>query len=161
MDLCPDKSAIKPSSITELWQIEPSYKLKTLRALGRSLRRIPMSLWEENMFFTGAKDRALKEKTLQFPKRLKGSGSTHPIFVLKGLGNFGYQVCPCTSKYQMGRYIKAMCVLSITKEIVEVDSFLLEQFAFSLGHGDQMIKRLRFKGIVPEECICNPTTSHQ
>lgn len=154
MDLETKGSISEPQPTPDLWKFQPPLKSNILETLGSSLRRIPMGLWKENMLFTGADDKELKGKTIVFPAKVKRGKSTHPIFVLKRLGNFGYLVCPCTSKYHRGRYIKDGCLLQVTEEKTDRNSYLLEWLAFSVGNKDPVTKKLLFRGIVPEECIC-------
>lgn len=105
------------------------------------------------MLFAGAKDLELKEITGLFPATMKSKKSSHPIFSLKSLGNFGIQVCPCTSRRHKGRFIKEGCTLEVTENTNDRNSYLLEQYSFSISVQSPMESRLRFLGIVPERCL--------
>lgn len=85
------------------------------KEMGRALLRIPFDFWEERFYFRGALNTALREKTGHFPARLGQPGETHPVFLLRKLGNFGFQACPCTSKeHGKARYIRKDCLLDLS-----------------------------------------------
>lgn len=128
-----------------------------LQEMGQSVLRAPFDLWEERFYFRGALNTALREKTGGFPARLGRPKETHPIFLLRKLGNFGFQVCPCTSKWQYRtRYIRQGCVLEITKRTMDRDSYILKKMAFNLTADDAFRRRLIFLGRVPETCLVCP-----
>ncbi len=107
------------------------------------------------MLFSGARDTELRAITGSFPKSIKGPKSSHPIFILQSLGNFGFRVCPCSSKRHRGRYIKKGCVLDETDIVTDRDSFLIEEYSFALSSNSPVESKLRFMGKVPEKCLGN------
>ena len=133
-------------------------KLKTidLGPIGPAIKYLPPAQWQDHMLFSGAPDKSLKEETGSFPAILKEDKTTHPIFVLKTLGNLGHEVCPCTSKEPWDcsvNYVKEGCVLEITRITTDKKSYILEHFSFTLPNDMKFRKRLWFKGRVPVECL--------
>jgi len=138
---------------SSLWCEPKRPAANPLLALGASIKTLPLSYWEPAMLFAGAKDLELRKITGFFPATMKGKKSTHPIFSLKSLGNFGIQVCPCTSRRHKGRFIKKSCNLEVTNNTTDRDSYLLEEYSFPISVQTPMESRLRFLGIVPERCL--------
>lgn len=125
-----------------------------LEEMGRALLRMPFHLWEERFSFRGALNTALREKTGVFPGRLGKPGETHPVFLLRKLGNFGFQACPCTSKeHGKARFIRKDCLLEITEKKMDRDSYVLEWMAFNLTEADAFRRGLVFQGRVPVACL--------
>lgn len=122
-----------------------------LKAMGPSILRIPFQLWEERFFFRGAPDTALREKTGRFPAKL--GKVTHPVYLLRKIGNYGFQACPCTSKSQRGSYIRRGCILEYTNHEMDRDSYILEQMVFNLAKDDAFRREMIFWGRVPENCV--------
>ncbi len=140
-------------AIDIIW--EEKDNLPDWKILGSSITRLPVMFWEEQMFFFGAQDKKLKKITSIFPYKLHKKKNTHPIFILKKIANFGFKVCPCSSKNFMKdvRYIKEGCVLEITGHKMDRNSYILDFLHFNLPYNNNWNKELRFVGKVPLECI--------
>jgi hypothetical protein len=125
-----------------------------LEEMGQNVLRLPFQFWEERFYFRGALNTALREKTGVFPARVGKAGETHPVFLLRKLGNFGFQACPCTSRKQFRtRYIHKGCPLEITNRNMDRDSYVLERLAFNLTEDDAFRRRMVLLGRVPPECV--------
>lgn len=125
-----------------------------LSVLSGCIRRLPPSQWQERMLFAGAPDRSLREQTGSFPATFRSATSTHPIFVLRLLAA-GHLVCPCSSsgsKHRQ-RYIRQNCRLELSGRITDRDSFLVEQYSFTMPLDDRLARHLMFRGLVPRECL--------
>lgn len=138
---------------SRVWSRETPPTGDDWRILGKGISRLPPRFWEPRMFFLGAPDRDLQERTGVFPRTIKAEGSTHPIYVLAPLGNFGFRVCPCTSKFHRGPYVRKGCILEVTGEEMDRNSHLLPMFSFPLPLEGDLPRLLRFRGIVPSPCI--------
>jgi hypothetical protein len=125
-----------------------------LALLGEGITRLPPSHWRERMLFRGARDEDLREATGEFPATLHKERRTHPIFVLKALGDLGHKVCPCSSKnWGVSRFIRKGCILEITRKEQDRHSYLVEDFAFNLPSDPAFTEGLFFLGLVPESCL--------
>jgi hypothetical protein len=125
-----------------------------LGEMGQGMLRMPFQLWEERFYFRGALNTALREKTGRFPARLGKAGETHPVYLLRKLGNFGFRACPCTSKkHNSSKYIRQGCVLEHTTREMDRDSYILEHMSFNLSEDDAFRRKLVFQGRVPETCL--------
>jgi hypothetical protein len=145
-------------AIWEAPKVPVSRPLEDLTALGESITRLPLGYWRERMFFHGARDRDLRVVTGEFPATFRKDRITHPILVLKVLGDLGHKVCPCSSKnWGARRFIRKGCILEVTGREQERDSFLVERFSFNLPSDPAFSQGLRFMGQVPEACLecCN------
>ena len=149
--------ANKKPKHSEIWEIPKSpspHRGVDLTALGEAVSRLPPSFWRERMFFHGARDTDRKVVTGDFPATFDKVRRTHPIFVLKVLGDLGHKVCPCSSKNWGGsRFIRKGCLLEITGREQERDSYLVEWFSFNLPSDPAFTERLLFMGLVPETCV--------
>ena len=145
----------KPSFADILKNLPPKTEQpNVLEEMGQGVLRMPFDLWEERFYFRGALNTALRDKTGVFPARLGKAGETHPVYLLRGIGNFGFQACPCTSTKQGGtRYVRQGCALEITNKKMDRDSYILEKMAFNLTADDAFRRRLVFLGRVPERCL--------
>ncbi len=122
--------------------------------LGPAVRRIPFELYSERLLFRGALNTALREKTGVFPVRLGKAGEHHPIYLLREVGNYAFQACPCTSKRQAGTcYVRKGCVLEQTQREMDKTSYLLERYVFNLSRDDAFHRHLVLMGRVPESCL--------
>ena len=125
-----------------------------LSVLSGCIRKLPPSQWQERMFFTGAPDRSLREKTGSFPASFRTEKHTHPLFVLRPHSS-GHLVCPCSSRgsrYRQ-RYIRKNCRLELSGKITDRDSFLVEQYSFTLPNDSRLARQLLFMGRVPLTCL--------
>lgn len=106
------------------------------------------------MFFTGAADTELRRHTGSFPATLRKEKTTHPIFVLHAR-NTGHLICPCSSKghWRKHRYVAEGCELAMKPHVMDRDSFLIEQYRFTIPLDHRFQKSLCFCGLVPETCI--------
>lgn len=107
------------------------------------------------MFFKGADDHTLKQRTKEFPATFKGKHSTHPLFILSsGLNNTPI-ACPCSSKgsKKEKRYIKKGCQLKITNRKNDRDTFLVEKYRITIPADKSLVNSLLFMGTVPDSCI--------
>lgn len=124
--------------------------------LGNSIITLPRKNWSKNMFFMGIDDDELRGVTGdRFPATLRKDKTTHPIFILQAYST-GNIICPCSSmgnKRSRGRYIEKGCRLKKSNHEMDADSFLIEQFSFTLPLDVRFSKKLTFKGVVPETCI--------
>lgn len=126
------------------------------RTLGRHVRRLPQSMWEESMLFFGARDEILKGITGSFPAT-RVPGRTHPLFIERQKDILGHRICPCSSKSKKRRpYIHKGCVLEPTKRMIERKTYILSHLAFSLPLGQSWTSELTFMGLVPDYCIRRP-----
>ncbi len=124
-----------------------------LQKIGPGIEYLPPAQWEMRMFFSGAADINLKTLTTgKFPVICKG---THPVFILKVIGNLGHEMCPCTSKsyIKKGRFIKQGCELEYTGNITDKNSYLVEDCCFTLPADLKFRHSLKFRGRVPQTCI--------
>ncbi len=132
----------------------PAPRPDVLEEMGESVLRIPFHYWEERFWFRGALNTALREKTGVFPARLGLKGETHPVYMLRKIGNLGFQACPCTSKsHKKALHIRKGCVLEITKREVDRNSYILRQMVFNLTEQDSFRRNMMFIGRVPESCL--------
>ncbi|WP_157469896.1 hypothetical protein [Desulfobulbus elongatus] len=106
------------------------------------------------MFFTGVADKELRQCTGSFPATLRKDKTTHPVFLLQAR-NTGHLMCPCSSKgdRRKHRYIASGCKLEMTPNVMDRDSFLIEQYRFTVPLDHRFQKYLRFHGQVPDTCI--------
>ncbi|MCP4110918.1 MAG: hypothetical protein GY749_36255 [Desulfobacteraceae bacterium] len=124
-----------------------------LHKIGPGIKNLPPAQWETRMSFSGADDIKLKSLTRnKFPHTCK---ETHPIFILKVIGNLGHEVCPCTSSpfIKKGRFIKKGCQLEYIGNITDKNSYLVEDYRFTLPADPEFRRKLKFRGRVPEACI--------
>jgi hypothetical protein len=148
------KKKPRRSEIWEASKAPPSRPSEDLTALGEAITRLPPRYWRERMFFHGARDRDLRVATGKFPATFRKDRRTHPIFVLKMLGDLGRKVCPCSSKnWGAGRFIRSGCILEITGKEQDRNSYLVEWFAFNLPSDPAFTEGLVFMGLVPETCL--------
>ncbi len=121
--------------------------------LGDAIKRLPLVSWEKNMFFAGISDHDLKEWTDHFPATFRKNHVSHPVFVLRSYPT-GPQVCPCSSKGRKTmRYIEKNCKLEMKETTMDRDSFLIEQYIFTLPLDTRFRVNPIFKGKVPPCCI--------
>jgi hypothetical protein len=150
------KSKPKPAAI-DIWaasKAPPSRPSVDLTALGGAITRLPPRWWRERMFFHGARDLDLRVVTGKFPATFRKDRHTHPIFVLKVLGDLGHKVCPCSSKnWGASRFIRKGCLLEVTGREQERNSYLVEWFTFNLPSDPAFTEGLLFMGLVPETCL--------
>lgn len=126
-----------------------------LSILGNAIRSLPPAQWQTRMFFMGMADKELKHHTNEsFPRTLRKTQNTHPVFVLRQ-GTTGHQLCPCSSKGNLRkhRYITKGCQLDMTSQVMDRNSFLIEQYVFILPLDHCFQKRPFFFGRVPDCCI--------
>jgi len=127
---------------------------RLLEDLGSNVIRLPFKSWEERFYFRGALNTALREKTGMFPAKLGKAGETHPVYLLRKIGNYGFQACPCTSRPQSkARFVRRGCVMEYTNRKMDKDSYILDQMAFNLTEADAFRRDLVFFGRVPENCL--------
>ncbi len=144
------ESTVREVAVERLFR---KLKPRDLSVLGRALVRFPPAHWCPNMIFRGAADRELKKFSKSFPSVLRPGHPTHPIFVLSE-SSFGHRVCPLSTKnYSAGRFVAKNCVLEITGEVLDRDSYLVEDCAFLLPEDPVFWKGLRFTGTAPQACI--------
>ncbi len=126
-----------------------------LQKIGPGIKYLPPAQWEARMFFSGALDLKLKSLTGgKFPFVCRGG--THPIFILKVIGNLGHELCPCTTNplyKKKGRFVKKGCRLEYTGNTTDKNSFLIEDCRFTLPSDPKFRQNLNFRGRVPETCI--------
>lgn len=143
--------------LTEIWETPPrpvAHPTPDLSVLGADLKRLAPRFWQARMFFRGARDEDLRTVTGTFPETLRKLYRTHPIFVLKVLGDLGHQVCPCSSKNRgVHRCIRKGCVLEMTATVMDRNSYLVENCAFNLPRDPAFVEGLFFMGLVPETCL--------
>lgn len=144
------------SLFQKIWQ-EPSWpdRSEWKEILGFSVKWVPPHLWEERMFFKGADDLELKKLTKSFPSKLNNISSSHPIYILQVISNFAHRLCPCSSQRHSDTFfIKKGCKLQYTGYRMDRDSYILEWIEFRLPNKQSdLIKRLEYKGIVPQKCL--------
>lgn len=143
--------------LAEIWE-QPTAPVARpapdLSVLGAGLTWLPPRFWRERMFFRGARDEDLREITGEFPAALRKLSRTHPIFVLKVLGDLGHKLCPCSSKnWGVRRCIRKGCVLELTGREMDRPSYLVEQCDFNLPNDPAFVEGLCFMGRVPEACL--------
>lgn len=143
--------------LAEIWETprtQAHHPVPDLAVLGEAVTRLPPRYWRERMFFRGARDKDLKARTGEFPATLRKVSRTHPLFVLKMLGDLGHKVCPCSSKnWGAGRFIRKGCLLETTGREMDRHSYLVESCAFNLPTDPAFVEELRFMGRVPESCL--------
>jgi hypothetical protein len=142
----------KTSPVTELNQT--LRRQPDLNILGDAIKNLPPDQWKNRMFFMGVPDMDLRQHTGgKFPATLRPDKDTHPVFVLRCRPT-GHLLCPCTSKRDRKRwYIARGCRLEMTGHIMDRDSFLVENFSFTLPLDSRFSRKLLFRGRVPESCI--------
>jgi len=126
-----------------------------LSILGNAIRSLPPAQWQSRMFFRGVPDRELRLYTgNSFPHTLRKNPDTHPVFVLRSAST-GHLLCPCSSKGnpRKNRYIIEGCALDMTGQVMDRNSFLIEQYPFTLPLDHRFQRRPHFLGRVPESCI--------
>jgi hypothetical protein len=125
-----------------------------LSILGNSIRSLPATQWQDHMFFSGVADTELRRHTGSFPATLRKEKTTHPVFLLKAR-HTGHLMCPCSSKGKRRefRYIAEGCRLEMTSHTMDLDSFLIEKYRFTIPLDHRFQKHLRFCGRVPVSCI--------
>lgn len=126
-----------------------------LTVLGNGIRSLPPGQWQDRMFFVGVADTDLRRHTGgEFPATLRPHMATHPVFVLQARPA-GHLVCPCSSRGNRNAnwYIRKGCCLEMTGHIMDRDSFIIERCVFTLPLDSRFSRKLRFQGIVPENCI--------
>lgn len=106
------------------------------------------------MFFSGVADIELRRHTGTFPATLRKEKTTHPVFLLHARGT-GHLMCPCSSKghWRKHRYIAEGCKLEMKPHVMDRDSFLIEQYRFTIPLDHRFQKSLCFCGRVPVACI--------
>ena len=143
--------------LSEIWERpqEPVSPLTPdLSVLGEAVTRLAPRYWRERMFFRGARDEDLRALTGDFPATFRKLRRTHPLFVLKMLGDLGHKVCPCSSNnWSARRFIRKGCVLELTGREMDRHSYLVENCAFNLPTDPAFVEGLRFMGRVPESCL--------
>ncbi len=143
--------------LTEIWETPPrpvAHPRPDLSVLGSDIKRLAPRFWQARMFFRGARDKDLRTATGTFPETQRKLCRTHPIFVLKVLGDLGHQVCPCSSKnWGVHRCIRKGCVLEMTGTVMDRNSYLVENCAFNLPRDPAFVEGLFFVGRVPETCL--------
>ena len=125
-----------------------------LTVLSGCILKLPPSQWQERMLFSGAPDSSLREQTGSFPAALRREKNTHPIYVLRLLAA-GHLVCPCSSSGSKlrQRYIRKNCRLELSGRTTDRDSFLVEQYAFTMPLDGRFAQHLMFRGLVPLTCL--------
>jgi hypothetical protein len=127
-----------------------------ISVLGDSIKGLPVSLWEKNMFLFGAQDTVLFELTNSFPATFRKDKATHPLFVLY-TNQLSRRVCPCTTKGSVfdKRFIEKGCTLDGTKNTMDKRSYLVESchFTVPLSLKSKDLGGLKYHGKVPESCI--------
>jgi hypothetical protein len=126
-----------------------------LDRLGDSIRYLPPAQWGERMLFSGARDQIMLQTTAGlFPRNPRQGLRTHPIFVLRTVGNLGHRVCPCSSKRSPARrYIPQGTKLEITQRETDRDSYLVEDVTFTLPEDTEFRRHLFLQGRVPHAAI--------
>ena len=132
-----------------------------LSILGNAIRRLPSGQWQERMFFFGAADTELKAQTGKFPATFRKDKTTHPIFILRA-GTASHLACPCSTQGNRKRYrfIADGCKMEIKEQVMNRDSFLMEQYQFALPLDHRLCKGLRFFGKVPQHCLQDHRENH-
>lgn len=145
---------VDPASDLTLYLRQPD-----LSVLGNSIRSLPPTQWQDHMFFTGVADTELRQHTGSFPATLHKKQNTHPVFLLQARHN-GHLLCPCSSKghWRKYRFITLGCELEMTSHVMDRDSFLIEQYRFTIPLDHRFQKHLRFCGRVPDSCIRDQRT---
>jgi len=125
-----------------------------LSLLGSSIKALPLSQWQDSMFFSGAPDKALKELSGGFPATLRRDKTTHPIFVLAAHPS-GPLVCPCSSRGspRQNRFIHEGCRLEMKNHTMDRNSYLIERYAVTLPLDNDLSRHLVFQGRVPVSCL--------
>lgn len=143
--------------LDQIWgtsELLPPGRILDLSILGEGISWLPPVFWHERMFFHGVRDRDLRSVTGAFPATFDRLRHTHPIFVVKVLGDLGHRVCPCSSKnWGATRFIRKGCILEVTGREQDRDSFLVEQYSLNLPSDPAFTEGLRFMGVVPEICL--------
>jgi hypothetical protein len=148
-----NRAVAKSTPTAELNQI---LRRPDLSILGNSVKNLPPTQWQSRMFFAGVADTDLRQQTAdQFPATLRPDMDTHPVFVLQRL-SAGNLLCPCTSKGRKHRqrYIAKGCCLEMTGRVMDRDSFLVEQFTFTIPFDHSFSRKLFFQGQVPAGALC-------
>ena len=143
---------------SQLWASakESSAIEENIQGILGAVTKLPLKYWKPGMFFVGAEDRELFELTGgRFPAK-KITRKTHPIYSLKALpGNVGFKVCPCSSgapfNQKTYRYISRDCRLAHTGHVMDRNSYLVDRGIFNIPRSVAI--RLRFRGVVPCECL--------
>lgn len=148
------KQTGRTESITALNQM---LRQPDLSILGNAVKSLPPAQWRARMFFMGVPDTDFRHHTNgEFPATLRPDMDTHPVFVLREQPT-GHLLCPCTSRGNKKklRYIKKGCRLEMKKNIMDRDSFLVENISFTFPLDGRFSRKLIFKGRVPVSCICD------
>lgn len=130
-----------------------------LEPVGPGIKFVGLLHWEPRMLFAGAPDAELRRITDQFPHSIRGRGirHSHPLFVLETKRDLAHRVCPCTSKptYEQS-CITVGCRLNYTGRLMDRTSYIISRHSFLISPDFPWIRRLKFLGQVPEECIKLP-----
>jgi hypothetical protein len=119
------------------------------------VRFLPVSVWPQNALFVGARDPHLKSLTAgAFPQGPAAQSNSHPLFVLRAVGNLAHRVCPCSSqRFFNQRYIEKGCKLEHTSFVLAERTYLVEECQFQIPKDSAFLWSLRYWGRVPEGCL--------
>lgn len=135
--------------------LSKNLKRPDLSVLGNAIKKLPPAHWEKRMLFAGISDYDLREWTGRFPATFRKNHVSHPVFVLQPYSS-GPLVCPCSSKgARTMRYIKKHCRLEMKETTTDRNSFLVEQYSFTLPLDTRFRVNPIFMGKVPTCCIKN------
>jgi len=150
--------AKKNAGHSRIWDCAPPAPARPvppdLSILGSGLKYLGPVYWEPRMLFRGALDVRLRQVTGEFPATLRRDRKTHPLFVMDRIADLGFRVCPCSSRNRSARrFIRQGCILEITEQATDRDTYLVESFAFPMPQDPAFRESLRFMGRVPETCL--------
>jgi hypothetical protein len=157
----PQQAEIRLTS-KDLWRLNRAASRHLEDVLGATVN-LPLRYWRADMLFSGAPDDRLHDLTAGlFPLRLVKK-KTHPLFCLQVLPDaVGCRVCPCTSSRPRRaiprRSIRQGCILAYTGQIMDRESYLVDEILFNVPA--DLAFKLRFRGLVPEKCLSGES-NHQ
>jgi hypothetical protein len=123
---------------------------------------IPLTFWVPWAFFKHAENSDLLRLTNgRFPAETKKQRWSHPVCVLKKLGNYGYGMCPCCTRRSEGpqRYVVKGTRLAYTDWEMDHNTNILEEFQFNIPEEDPplALDGLKWYGSIPKVRIKSPT----
>lgn len=117
------------------------------------------SEWRLLSYFIKVSDKALLKKTCgSFPggksSELISDSSTHPVILLKRVGNFSYRFCPCSTKNYRGySMIPDGTRLEPGAKQFHPDGYICHPYTFNLPPDNDIVLQSNFFGIVREHDI--------
>jgi hypothetical protein len=118
--------------------------------------------WELMSFFMKVSDRSLQVITgkngKKFPAgktyRSLSASDTHPVLLLKRIGNYNYRFCPCSTKnYSDYSYIPAGSKLVLAPTTFPNNGYICHDILIGLPRENNIVTQENFFGIVRENDI--------